>query len=78
MDSDGTGPCTQVYAVWARVGFYGHALSSPGDECSRPRGRGVDHAYWRVKAPEWDGRMRRSLLGRGKRGTSGLVLGLVF
>jgi hypothetical protein len=32
----------------------------------------------RVKALEWDGWMPGSLPGRGKRGTGGLVLGLVF
>jgi hypothetical protein len=32
----------------------------------------------RVKAPEWDGWTPESFPGRGKRGTGGLVLGLLF
>jgi hypothetical protein len=30
---------------WVRVGFYDCALSLTGDECSRPRGHGLGHAY---------------------------------
>jgi hypothetical protein len=77
-DDDGMGPCTRVYAVgctWTSVAvpYHCQAMSAP-----IPNAAVLSMLIWRVKDHEWDGWMRGSLLGQGKRGMGGLVLGLVF